>query len=50
MAKAKMPALFEKSPKDKEKKGVKEGGRIDKMMDAKQMRAPKVKKAKSLKI
>ena len=42
-------AAFEKSPFDKEKKGVKEGSKADMAMDKKQMKAAMAKKPKGKK-
>jgi hypothetical protein len=36
---SKKMALFEKSPADKEKKGVKEGSKVDQAMDKKQIKS-----------
>lgn len=48
MAKAPSMKAFEKSPKDVEVKGVKEGSKADRALDKKQMKAPTVKAAKAV--
>lgn len=49
MAKAMMKMkAFEKSPKDVEAKGMKEGSKADRALDKKQMKAPTVKAAKAM--
>lgn len=48
MAKAMSMKAFEKSPKDVEPKGMKEGSKADRALDKKQMKAPTAKAAKSM--
>ena len=48
MAKHKTMKAFEKSPKDVEAKGMKEGSKADRALDKKQMKAPSVKAAKAM--
>lgn len=48
MARAMSMKAFEKSPKDVEAKGMKEGSKADRMLDKKQMKAPSVKAAKAM--
>lgn len=48
MAKHKTMKAFEKSPKDVEVKGIKEGSKADRALDKRQMKAPSVKAAKAM--
>lgn len=48
MAKAMSMKAFEKSPRDVEPKGMKEGSKADRALDKKQMKAPTAKAAKSM--